>query len=471
LARLLGEGFVYQGEATRHGHTRGEPSGHLSPTSFVLFLQNHDQIGNRAFGERLIQLSPPQALQAATALLLLSPMIPMMFMGDEWGASEPFLFFTDFHDELADAVREGRRGEFKDFAAFKDPAKREQIPDPNALKTFEASRPAFDALLLETDKGQDHRNWLALYKQLLEIRRTELFPRLAGAKALGVTELGDKAVSARWQLGDGSELRIDLNLGTEAVSTDDLTASRILYQSQPNSAELSSHGTLNQYTAVVSLKSSLSVDWKDANAKPQRVSPEVLRKVLGGLGYPADTEEEVKASLERLRKDSQPATPPPLITVDQNTPVDLSAWFAPASPFTLKQEDGRVQEGKLTAQAHMPGVEAVGYHALEIDGQSLTIAVAPKTCYSLGMAGNTAIARDWGLTTQLYYLRRKGDGGIGDTQGLEAFVRAAGTRGACAVAISPVHAMFSNDSQRYSPYSPSSRLFLNALYAAPGTIL
>jgi 4-alpha-glucanotransferase len=227
----------------------------------------------------------------------------------------------------------------------------------------------------------------------------------------------------------------------------------------------------NEQLETLAAEAGLSVDWKDANAKPQRVSPEVLRKVLGGLGYPADTEDEVKASLERLRKDSQPATPPPLITVDQNTPVDLSAWFAPASPFTLKQEDGRVQEGKLTAQAHVPGVEAVGYHALEIDGQSLTIAVAPKTCYSLGMAGNTAIARDWGLTTQLYYLRREGDGGIGDTQGLEAFVRAAGTRGACAVAISPVHAMFSNDSQRYSPYSPSSRLFLNALYAAPGTIL
>jgi 4-alpha-glucanotransferase len=125
----------------------------------------------------------------------------------------------------------------------------------------------------------------------------------------------------------------------------------------------------NEQLETLAAEAGLSVDWKDANAKPQRVSPEVLRKVLGGLGYPADTEDEVKASLERLRKDSQPATPPPLITVDQNTPVDLSAWFAPASPFTLKQEDGRTQEGKLTAQAHMPGVEAVGYHALEIDGQ------------------------------------------------------------------------------------------------------
>jgi maltooligosyltrehalose trehalohydrolase len=195
--------------------------------------------------------------------LLLSPMIPLMFMGDEWGASEPFLFFTDFHDELADAVREGRRGEFKDFAAFKDPAKREQIPDPNALKTFEASRPAFDALLLETDKGQDHRTWLALYKTLLEIRKTELFPRLHGASALGVKELGDKAVSARWALGDGSELRIDLNLSAESVETDDFTAYRVLHQSHAKSAELSPSATLNPYTAVVSLKSSDVVEEQD----------------------------------------------------------------------------------------------------------------------------------------------------------------------------------------------------------------
>jgi len=263
LARLLGEGFVYQGESTRHGHARGEPSGHLPPTSFVLFLQNHDQIGNRAFGERLVQLSPPQALQAATALLLLSPMIPLMFMGDGWGASDPFVFFPACYDELADAVRGGRRGEFKDFAAFKDTAKREQIPDPNALKTFEASRSAFDALLLETDKGQDHRNWLALYTTLLEIRRTELFPRRHGASALGVKELGDKAVSARWKLGDGSELRIDLNLGTEAVDTDDYTGYRVLHQSHAKSAELSPSATLNPYTAIVSLKSSDVVEEQD----------------------------------------------------------------------------------------------------------------------------------------------------------------------------------------------------------------
>ncbi|MFY1663328.1 malto-oligosyltrehalose trehalohydrolase [Pseudomonas sp. Pseu.R1] len=263
LARLQGEGFVYQGEPTRHGHTRGEPSAHLPPTSFVLFLQNHDQIGNRALGERLVQLCAPQALQAATALLLLSPMIPLMFMGDEWGASEPFLFFTDFHDELADAVREGRRGEFADFAAFADPAQRERIPDPNALQTFEASRPAFDALLLETDKGQDHRNWLALYKTLLQVRQDHLVPRLKGARALGAEVLADKAVSARWKMGDGSVLRIDLNLGAHAVEIDPHRVQQVLHESHPKSAELSQRGTLNPYTAIVSLISSDVVEEQD----------------------------------------------------------------------------------------------------------------------------------------------------------------------------------------------------------------
>jgi maltooligosyltrehalose trehalohydrolase len=256
LARMLCEGFVYQGQSTRHGHNRGEPSAHLPPSAFVLFLQNHDQIGNRALGERLVQLCPPPALRAATALLLLSPMIPLMFMGDEWGASEPFLFFTDFHDELADAVREGRRGEFADFAAFADPEKRERIPDPNALSTFNASRPAFSALALDTDKGQDHRNWLALYRELLQIRHREIMPRLVGSGALGAQVLGEKAVSAQWRMGDGSTLRIDLNFSEHVVKLPELKRQRVLHVTPPQSAELSGSHTLNPYTAIVSLISS-----------------------------------------------------------------------------------------------------------------------------------------------------------------------------------------------------------------------
>ncbi|WP_434676894.1 malto-oligosyltrehalose trehalohydrolase [Pseudomonas sp. R1-18] len=256
LARLLSQGFVYQGEATRHGHTRGEPSGHLPPSAFVLFLQNHDQIGNRAFGERLPALCPAPALRAATALLLLSPMIPLMFMGDEWAASEPFLFFTSHHGELADAVREGRRSEFADFAAFADEKRRETIPDPNDPKTFEASRPAFDAVDLETDIGLDHRSWLELYRELLALRHQHIVPRLPGAHALGTDILGEGAVSARWRMGDGSVLRIDLNLTEHPAAAPALEGATLLFASHANSVELSRQGTLNPYTAVVSLTAS-----------------------------------------------------------------------------------------------------------------------------------------------------------------------------------------------------------------------
>jgi maltooligosyltrehalose trehalohydrolase len=253
LARLLSQGFVYQGEATRHGHTRGESSGHLPPSAFVLFLQNHDQIGNRAFGERLPQISYGPALRSATALWLLSPMIPLMFMGDEWAASEPFLFFTDHHGELADAVREGRRGEFADFAAFADEEKREHIPDPNDPATFEASRPAFDAVYLETDVGSDHRSWLELYQQLMTIRHQQIMPRLPGSHALGADVLAEGAVSARWRMGDGAVLRIDLNLTEYAVTAPEWKNGSVLFETLPHAAELSRKGILNPYTAIVSL--------------------------------------------------------------------------------------------------------------------------------------------------------------------------------------------------------------------------
>ena len=206
LARCLGEGFIYQGHTTRHGHERGEPSGDLPPSAFVAFLQNHDQIGNRALGERLHQLCSPQALKAATTLLLLSPMIPLLFMGDEVNAEEPFLFFTDHHGELAEAVREGRRNEFADFAAFKDPQRREHIPDPNALPTFLQSAPAFT----ENQHAQ-------FYRQLLSLRHQQIMPHLPGSVALGAQVLGQGAVSARWRLGNGSVLQIDLNLGAEPL--------------------------------------------------------------------------------------------------------------------------------------------------------------------------------------------------------------------------------------------------------------
>jgi maltooligosyltrehalose trehalohydrolase len=245
LARCLSQGFVFQGHINRHGEARGEYSAHLPPTAFVLFLQNHDQIGNRAFGERLHQLAHPDALKAATALLLLSPMIPLLFMGDEFAAEQPFLFFTSHHGELAKLVREGRRNEFAAFSAFADPHKREQIPDPNAPDTFEASRPQ-----RSTAHSSDCER---LYRQLLRIRHEQIIAHLPGTQALGTDVLGVGAVSARWRLGNGSQLRIDLNLGDKPVVHSPQADAVVLFEHPPQTVDLLNQGTLAPYCALVSL--------------------------------------------------------------------------------------------------------------------------------------------------------------------------------------------------------------------------
>lgn len=207
LARVLSEGWVYQGERSDYLKApRGEPSADLPPYAHVLFLQNHDQIGNRALGERLTELASPDALDAAIALLLLCPQIPLLFMGEEAGSRTPFQFFTDHHDELAEAVREGRRQEFAGFAAFADPEKRAHIPDPNAARTFEASIPR---------PGEPGR--FEFYQRLIALRMTAIVPRLIGTTALGAETTGSKAVRASWRLGDGSRLTIITNLGEDAA--------------------------------------------------------------------------------------------------------------------------------------------------------------------------------------------------------------------------------------------------------------
>ncbi|MNN37853.1 Malto-oligosyltrehalose trehalohydrolase [compost metagenome] len=208
-------------------------------------MQNHDQIGNRAFGERLHQLAHPQALRAATVLLLLSPMIPLFFMGDEYAVEQPFLFFTSHHGELAKLVREGRRNEFAALSAFADPQQRERIPDPNAPQTFEASRPVMPTTV---DSAMHD-----LYRQLLQIRHRHITPRLPGTQALDADVLGDGAVSASWRLGDGSLLRIDLNLGEKPVFHAPQASAELLFEHPPRSATLLDQGTLAPHCALVSL--------------------------------------------------------------------------------------------------------------------------------------------------------------------------------------------------------------------------
>ena len=182
LQRCLAEGFAYQGEPSPHrgGQARGEPSNHLPPAAFVSFLQNHDQIGNRAFGERLSQLVPPERLALARAGLLLAPQIPMLFMGEEWSASSPFLFFVDFAEDeaLSTAIREGRRREFERFASF---AGGLEIPDPTHEKTFVRS------VLDWTERMQSpHREILEDTRALLALRHERVVP-LTRSRYLGAT--------------------------------------------------------------------------------------------------------------------------------------------------------------------------------------------------------------------------------------------------------------------------------------------
>jgi 1,4-alpha-glucan branching enzyme/maltooligosyltrehalose trehalohydrolase len=216
LGRCLTEGFAWQGESSpyRDDARRGEPSAYLPPQAFIAFLQCHDQIGNRAFGERITQIAPEPAVRAAAAIILLAPAIPMLFMGEEFGATSPFRFFCDFSGELGKAVTQGRRREFAGFARFADPAARSAIPDPNAEETFLASKLDWNTL---ADPAQ--AAWLAYYHKLLKLRREVIMPRLRGmAGYSGKAEVfASSALQVRWRLGDGSVLQLIANFANGEV--------------------------------------------------------------------------------------------------------------------------------------------------------------------------------------------------------------------------------------------------------------
>jgi 1,4-alpha-glucan branching enzyme len=152
----------------------------------------------------------PEALRAAAAVLLLSPQPPLLFMGEEWASKKPFPFFCDFHDELADKVREGRRREFARFPEFQDPKARERIPDPNDPATFAMA-------VLDWSEGQtaEGRQWLAFYRELLRLRHVEIAPRLADIPGQsGKFQVhGEHGLSAGWKVNDGSRLCLYANLG------------------------------------------------------------------------------------------------------------------------------------------------------------------------------------------------------------------------------------------------------------------
>jgi malto-oligosyltrehalose trehalohydrolase len=246
LAKALSSGFVYQGDVSdyRDGVTRGQPSGHLPPTAFVAFLQNHDQIGNRAFGERIADLAPWPAVRAVQAVLLLAPNVPLLFMGEEWGATQPFCFFTDFHDELADAVREGRRREFKKFPQFADEAARAQIPDPNELATFAASR-----LDWSVPQEPEHAGWLAYTRKLLGIRREKVVPLLPEIESPATTEVVGSVLRVAWRAGD-RRLTLLANLAAAPAELSAIPQGTPLFESEPGLSDVVRQGSMPPWSVL-----------------------------------------------------------------------------------------------------------------------------------------------------------------------------------------------------------------------------
>ncbi|KNC05819.1 malto-oligosyltrehalose trehalohydrolase [Pantoea sp. RIT-PI-b] len=238
VARVLTEGFAYQGELSpQSGQRRGVPSAGQPPVAFVDFIQNHDQVGNRAQGDRLITLAGSDRTKVLLATLLLSPHIPLLFMGEEHGETNPFLFFTDFHGDLAKAVREGRAKEFTGHAGHD-----EEVPDPNDPQTFTRSK--LDWNKLQTPAGQ---SWLALTRELLALRQQYIVPLLAdaGGNSGKVLATAEGFVAVSWRFPQG-ELSLALNIGTQNQPLPDMPGRTIF--AWPQEAE-----ALPQHAIVVRL--------------------------------------------------------------------------------------------------------------------------------------------------------------------------------------------------------------------------
>ncbi len=226
--------------------------------------------------------------------------------------------------------------------------------------------------------------------------------------------------------------------------------------------------------AALARAAGLEVDWTDAGGAPRRVGDEALALLLDVLGLPCASPADREWSAAAL---AAPAAPPPLITADAGAPVPWPvAAGRPGSAYTLTLEGGERLEGRLVADASglhaaLPAVDAPGYHTVETDHASLTLAVAPARGWTVDDAAREAgRARPFGLAAQLYGLRRAGDLGIGDTTALATLAEAAARHGADALAISPTHAAFPAQAERESPYSPSSRRWHNLAYLNPDDV-
>jgi malto-oligosyltrehalose trehalohydrolase len=340
LGRALAEGFAFQGEVMPYrGHPRGAPSAALPPAAFVTFIQNHDQIGNRAFGDRMANFVPAEAMRAIAAVYLLLPQIPMLFMGEEWGAAQPFPFFCDFGPELADAVRTGRREEFARFPEFADPAVRDRIPDPQAEQTFASAKLDWHDLMREP-----HSRRVDWHRRLLSVRHAEIMPRLAGVRAGGEYEvLGDGIVLVRWALAPGGTLTLAANLAPTAAPGFLKESGRILWLE----GESDENGTFGPWTVRWSVEESLlresantaldalaermGIVARYQNARDETIdaNAETKRSLMTAMGVHATDGTEARKALEGLDRAEwlHPLPPIQVLRADTRTLNDIAAMF------------------------------------------------------------------------------------------------------------------------------------------------
>jgi len=495
LARALAEGFAFQGHASsyRGGGARGEPSAHLPPTAFVNFIQNHDQIGNRAFGDRITQFSKPEAVRAAASLYLLGPGIPMLFMGEEWASARPFPFFCDFGDELAEAVRKGRREEFAKFPEFQDPKVRDRIPDPTGTATFLSAK-----LDWENRNTGRHGEWLDWYRRILAVRRQEIVPRLENAPGgAGSHEvIGGRGVRVCWRLGDGSRLHLHANLSDTPLPGVNDTPGRTLW----TEGEGVRDGAMAPWSVVWSIEETTLLDrlaermgietsYTNAAGETVRASEDTIRALLAAMEIDAPDEKAAAKALADLDRAELSRPLPPVVVQRIDHPPFTVAVTLPEGTgelrWTLALEDGGSRSDAanfgdlpLIRRAALDGrtvevrrldlgeAPAPGYHRLLVEADGMraetTVIAAPDQCHL-----PTPIQmgeRIWGLSAQLFSVRCAGDWGIGDFGDLVSLAEMAAARGAGIVGLNPLHALFLDSPAQCSPYSPASRLFLNPLY-------
>ena len=211
VATTIEQGFLFQGQKRpATGELRGTRVTDEPARAFVFCSENHDQVGNRALGERLAHLIDRERYLVASAVLLFTPETVLLFQGQEFAASSPFQFFTDHNPELGKLVTEGRRKEFAGFAAFADPARRERIPDPQAASTFERS-------VLRWEEREINAEVYELYRTLLGLRRDDPVLRRQDRSATRARALADDLLAIRRWHGEAERLLL-ANFGDEAVT-------------------------------------------------------------------------------------------------------------------------------------------------------------------------------------------------------------------------------------------------------------